>query len=109
MTDPALEVLWKHVLNHWDDDRAHAAFLENCQRSEQLAEAAMRYRGMVGDRERGSLAEKKLGAVLALAMANLEVNRSAPATSPSRLGSLLLIVFFLLATLGLLGVYLDLP
>src|SRR5690606_27740328 len=29
--DPAFEALWAHVLGHWEDDKAHVAFLEHCQ------------------------------------------------------------------------------
>ena len=66
-----LEALWKKVLDHWDDDAAHGKFLEYCQTSEQLAEAASRYAGMRGDRERSAAAQKKLEAVSLLATSSL--------------------------------------
>jgi hypothetical protein len=38
MTDPALEALWKKVLDDWENDAAHGSFLEYCQKSDQLLE-----------------------------------------------------------------------
>ncbi len=43
MSDPTLEALWKNVVDNWDNDSAHAQFLQHCQSTEQLAEAAARY------------------------------------------------------------------
>ncbi|MBX3183642.1 MAG: hypothetical protein KIT72_05925 [Polyangiaceae bacterium] len=82
MNDPLLETYWKQVLDRWDDDRAHGAFLKHCQEHQALAEAAARYKGMTGDRERGEAARKRLGAVALLAMATLD---NTPRTVPSRL------------------------
>jgi hypothetical protein len=100
--DPALEVLWKNVLDHWDNDAAHHAFLDHCQRHEALDDAATRYRGMKGDHERGLIAEKRLKAVLMLAMSKLEASRSDRAATSSPLGKLVLILFFLSGSLALL-------
>jgi hypothetical protein len=71
MSDPVLEALWKKVVDHWDDDTSHAKFLQHCQTTEQLAEAAARYAGMRGDRDRGRVAERRLEAVTALATSSL--------------------------------------
>ena len=100
--DPALEALWKNVLDNWDKDAAHHAFLDHCQRSESLDEAAVRYRGMKGDRDRGVNAEKRLGAVLMLALSKLEVSRAEPKAASRLVTKLLLIVFFLLSSALLL-------
>ncbi len=105
LADPTLETLWKHVLDHWDNDRAHGAFLEHCQATDQLVEAAVRYRGMTGDRARGELANKRRKGVTRLARANRETPRTTPPPSRKTLGQLLLIAFFLLATVGLLAAY----
>ena len=96
--DPVLEALWKNVLDNWDNDAAHHAFLDHCQRGEALDEAAVRYRGMKGDRDRGAAAEKRLGAVLILAMSKLEVSRAEPKAASSTVTKLLLIAFFLLGS-----------
>jgi len=93
--DPALDALWKHALDHWDNDAAHHAFLDFCQSHDALDEAAVRYRGMKGDRDRGPGAEKRLNAVLILALSKLELNRSEPKAASSGLSKLLLILFFL--------------
>ena len=78
LVDPSIEALWAHVLDHWQDEQAHAAFLQQCDHLNQLAEAATRYRGMTGDRTRAEVAEKKLKAVAVLAMAKLESHRTPP-------------------------------
>lgn len=100
--DPALEALWKNALDHWDNDAAHHAFLDHCQRHDALAEAAVRYRGMKGDHERGVSAEKRLGAVLMLALSKLEVTRAEPKAASSSLIKLLLISLFLVGSAFLL-------
>ena len=101
--DPALEALWKNALDHWDNDAAHHAFLEHCERYQVLDEAAVRYRGMKGDYERGAGAEKRLKAVLLLAMSKLEVTRSEPKAASSPLTKLVLILFFLIGSLVILA------
>ena len=102
MIDTSFETLWKHVLDHWEDDKAHGAFLEHCREHGQLAEAAARYRGMTGDHERGQSAEKRLQAVALLAMTQLESMRS-PANPKRPTGSLVLIGFFVAATILMLA------
>jgi hypothetical protein len=101
--DPSLEALWKNVLDNWHNDAAHHAFLEYCQTGEMLDEAAVRYRGMKGDHERGAAAEKRLTGVLMLAMSKLEVARTEPKASGSSLSKLLLIVFFTAGSLIVLA------
>ena len=75
--DPSLEALWKNVIDHWDDDKAHALFMERCRTSEMLGEAAARYAGMRGDRERGASAAKRLEAVALLAQLALAGTKQA--------------------------------
>ena len=101
--DPALEALWKRVVDAWDDDAAHAAFLEHCRSNERLVEAAVRYRGMVGDHARSAAAKKKLDAVALLAMAQLDVARQRERRPAKHAGSYAMIAFFLVATVGLLA------
>ena len=108
MADSTLETLWKHALDHWDNDAAHRAFLEHCQKSGQLVEAAVRYRGMKGDHARGALAEKKLTAITALALARLELSRTPDRKKQGRLLSIVLIALFVIGTVGLLA-YLGPP
>lgn len=101
MSDPAFEALWKNALDRWDDERAHGAFLEHCRATDQLAEAAARYRGMKGDRERGAMAEKRLAGVAIVALASLEATRSAPRRAGRRIGGLLVATLLGLAAVAL--------
>jgi hypothetical protein len=101
--ETALETLWKHVLDHWDDEASHRAFLEHCREHDRLVEAAVRYRGMKGDRTRGELAQKKLTAITALAMARLEASRTREPKRASRAFGYVLVVLFLAGTVGLLA------
>lgn len=103
MVDNALETLWRNALDHWEDEAAHRAFLEHCRHHDRLVEAAVRYRGMKGDHARGELAEKKLTAITALALAQLQSARSPDRRKQGRLLSYVLIAFFVLATVGLLA------
>ena len=100
LPDTEAEALWKHVLDHWEDDAAHAVFLEHCQRTGQLAEAAARYRGMTGDRDRGAVAQKRLQGVATLALLTLEANRTSPAESARNARGLVLIVVLLAASIA---------
>ena len=102
-TDPVLEALWKRVTDDWDAEPGHTAFLEYCRSSEQLVEAAVRYRGMSGDHARAQLAEKKLKAVALLALSRMEATRSAAPAGRSQRGNYALFALFLLATVGLLA------
>lgn len=107
MVDAAFEALWKSVLDRWDEERAHGAFLEYCQATEQLAEAAARYRGMTGDRERAAVAEKRLAGIAIVALAKLHATRSPVARPGRRLGGLVLAGCFGLAAAGLLAYLLS--
>jgi hypothetical protein len=105
MNDPALDALWKHVLDHWDDDRAHGVFLEHCQRKDQLLDAAVLYRGMSADRVRGPSAKKRMHAVALLAMAALDARRTSDRPASGHFGSLLLLTFLLFASAAVLWTF----
>jgi hypothetical protein len=108
MLDAVLEALWKQVVDNWDDDKPHGAFLEHCRQTNQLAEAAARYRGMTGDRARGTAAQKRLEGVTILAMAALESTRTGQAPRRGQTTSILLLLLFLALTSGLVGyLYLE--
>ncbi|RYE94727.1 MAG: hypothetical protein EOO75_01215 [Myxococcales bacterium] len=72
------ELLWKRVTERWEDDSAHGAFLEHCQRTGTLSDAAARYRGMTGDHTRGPEAQKRLNAVVFLATQAMMAENPAP-------------------------------
>jgi hypothetical protein len=100
----ALETLWKHVLDHWQEEAAHAAFLEYCRQHDLLVEAAVRYRGMKGDHARGALAEQKLTTIRALALSRMAASRTPERPrSGGRMMSYVLIAFFVIGTVGLLA------
>jgi len=107
MADAAFEALWKSVLDRWDDERAHGAFLEYCQATDSLAEAAARYRGMTGDRDRSAIAEKRLAGIAIVALAKLHATRSPTARPGRRVGALVLAGCFGLAAAGLLAYLLS--
>jgi hypothetical protein len=75
MKDETLEVFWQNVVDRWDDDAAHKAFLLHCQNSEQLGVAAARYAAMKNDAARGPSAQKRLEAIAVLATAALQASR----------------------------------
>lgn len=103
VTDPVLDTHWKRVLDDWNDDTAHGAFLEYCEKSDQLLEAAVRYRGMAGDRTRGPSAEKRLAAISMLALSKLESARSVRRSSASRVPQIVLVIFLLASIFSLLA------
>jgi hypothetical protein len=106
MAEPAFEALWKSVLDHWEEDRTHGAFLDYCGATDQLAEAAARYRGMKGDRDRSVVAEKRLAGIAIVALAKLEATRS-PAPRRRGFGNLVLAASFGLAAAALVGYLLS--
>ena len=104
MTDPALDALWKRVLDDWESDRLHGAFIEHCQATGNLLEAAVRYRGMAGDHARGASADKRLKGIALLAIAGLESERSPDPRGASDATRIVLILFFIAATAALVFV-----
>jgi hypothetical protein len=100
MTDETLEILWKNVVDHWDDDAAHQAFLQHCQSTEKLGEAAGRYAEMKRDAARGPSAQKRLETVAALATALLQASRG-PRSKARRRGLVVLTV----AVFGSMALY----
>lgn len=103
LSDPAIEALWKNCLDHWDEEKAHIAFVEACRERGKLAEAGARYRGMAGDRERGPEAEKRLKAILAIAIASLEVTRTPQPEVKRQATALAVLVVLVAATVGLVA------
>lgn len=75
--DPALDELWRRVLDAWDDEKRHAALLEVALRTQALAAVAARYRSLVGDPEKGARARQKLEGV-ATAATNLLFSTRTP-------------------------------
>lgn len=81
--DPSYELMWASVLEAWDDEKRHGAFISYCQERKNLAEAARRYRGVSeaapGDEvpeKRREEAKKHLASITALAFATLDTEKT---------------------------------
>ena len=112
----SVEELWAAVLDRWTDEKAHGAFLEYCRRTENLAEAAKRYRieaGLVSgsayrDAGHAELAKKKLAAITVIALADLEAKRTdKSAAKTTMLRSMFRWGFVFLVVIGLLVAALE--
>lgn len=78
-----MEELWAEVLADWGENKKHGALVEYCRATKQLGAAAARYReemkrGEVyrDDPTRAEAAQKRLAAITALVMLELEASRS---------------------------------
>lgn len=79
-----IETLWLHAVDNWDAEQAHAALLELAKNPEQLSALAGRYRVMKADPARSEIADRQLGRIAALAMAQLSVRHRPPDTRNQR-------------------------
>ena len=100
-SDPAFEALWNRVLERWDDDKTHGAFLEHTVRTQQLAEAAARYRALRDDLAKGERARKRLEAVATTAVHLMMATKTAPQRRGNRLITLVAFVLCVAAMIGL--------
>ncbi len=84
-----IELLWKQVLEGWDEEKRHTALISYCRENDVLGEAARRYRAVAEDSSAGAYrsseqqradAKKHLNAIIALAMATFEAQH--PKTDP---------------------------
>lgn len=85
MADPAIDELWAKVSASWDDEKAHAAFLELSRLRGELPAAAARYRAAreaSDDEATRALLEKRLKGIALLALLELDAARNVdpPAT-----------------------------
>lgn len=74
--DPVLDALWEAARADFAADAANAAFIEHCRRSEQLPEAARRYREA---KQAGADVERRLAAITAIALREVDLRKSAAA------------------------------
>jgi hypothetical protein len=105
-SDPILDALWAKVLEDFAAPRAHQAFIDHCRQSERLPEAAKRYRDhkerlAEDDEAARAEADRRLGAIAMLAMAQLDANRSPPGRS--RLLQALTLVMAILTLAAMVG------
>ncbi|HEU5073497.1 MAG TPA: hypothetical protein VFU02_04980 [Polyangiaceae bacterium] len=101
----AFEALWAHVLEHWEDDKAHLAFLEHCQAYDQLLPAAKRYRELSHSAAHAAQATRRLNAISVLALAGMERARSGPAAAKRQAGRLVALIFLVAMATSLLIFY----
>ena len=81
----AFELLWSKVLESWDDDKVHTAFLELARATLRLPEAGARYRAIKeNDPERAAVAEQKLAQLMVLALTMLQNARESFPKGPPR-------------------------
>jgi hypothetical protein len=103
--DAAFEILWSHVLDHWDEEKAHAAFLEHCLGQDQLLPAAKRYRSLSASERHQAEVERRLKGIAALALARMEQTRTTLGGAKRQAGRLVALLFLVAAVTGLLIFY----
>lgn len=85
--------MWENVEAKWDDEQAHAAFLEVAATENNLAFAAARYREVKERDEatRGDFSELQLKKLTAIAFAQLDASHS-PRPEPKKTVTLIAFV-----------------
>ena len=106
--DPVGEALWAKVLEQWDDDARHAAFIAHCRIQRDLGAAARRYRTIAdGDEayrsqaDRATDAKKRLGGITTLALLEMQASATTPeeAARPKRWLGIVAVGFALLSAM----------
>lgn len=105
MDSDALDVLWQHLTENWEDEKAHAAFLEQAQHAGRLLEAATRYRDASADPTRADEATRRLKTITTLAMTQLSNARTTPAQAKRRAGAVAFVLVSLALTIASLLAY----
>jgi hypothetical protein len=95
--DPIASALWKRVIEEWENEALHAAFLDHMIRSKQLPEAAGRYRSVqLEESERSPLAKKKLDAIVIAAMQMMSEGKTPEERKKSPYGTLIVFAISML-------------
>ena len=108
--EETIELLWKQVLEGWDEEKRHTALISYCRENDVLGEAARRYRGVAEDSSAGAYrsseqqraeAKKHLNAIIALAMATFEAQhpRSGPPAASKWVRALAVGIFLVVVLL----------
>ena len=102
----ALESAWAEVESHWEDDEAHRRFIALCAMQGALPTAGQRYR-LVRDADpaRSERARRQIEAIMAAALANLDLTRAPRAQGRRRvvwIGYGLSLFFLLYSLLAIL-------
>jgi hypothetical protein len=103
--DPILEALWERARADLEAEEPHRAVLEHARASQRLPELARRYRSLPteGDDARDALA-RRLAALTAVALADLDARRSTPGEARPRPRWLVALAMLVLA-IALYGLY----
>ncbi len=78
--DVLFDKLWERVVEAWDDEKVHGAFLDYAIRAQKLPDAAGRYRGLKDDPEKAERAKKKLDGIVLAATQMLMSMKTPPRT-----------------------------
>jgi len=112
VSDPAVDELWARVSASFQDEKAHAAFVEVCRVRDALPDAAARYRearDASDDEVTRALLEKRLEGIALLAMMDLAASRSAEPPRELQVAHRVLrwaVLLFFLGALVVLGLVL---
>jgi hypothetical protein len=101
----ALDLLWRHVTNNWQDGKSHIAFVEQATEQGRLLEAATRYREVSGDPQRADEANRRMKAIATLAMVQLSNSRTSPEEARRRAWALVLLLLLATLTIAALLAY----
>jgi Lon protease-like protein len=88
--NPVTEALWLKVLEDFESDKAHQAFLTHCRDADVLPEAARRYSQRKNtlnesQSEEREAIDKRMAAIALLAMSQLEERRTPPNSRAKRI------------------------
>lgn len=79
--EATLTELWEGLLTNWQQESAHAAFLEAAAIYDALPFAARLYRGTLDDPERQGRAQAQLDKITVQALSMLEATRTPPSSN----------------------------
>ena len=104
MTVDGEDVLWTNLLEAFEEDRRHQAFLAYCRETQSLDRAAKRYREQAANEEisaeHRAIAEKKLKAIMLLAIAHFAA--ATPKKKPMAAGKVISLIAGLLLAASVL-------
>jgi hypothetical protein len=99
--DPILEALWERARADLEADEPNRAVLEHARTSQRLPELARRYRSLPTE---GEALARRLAALTAVALADLDARRTAPGEARRRPRWLVAVAMLVLA-IALYGLY----
>ena len=107
--DAIADALWNKLLEDFEEDAPHNAFLEHCRQRGMLPHAAARYRAHKEslDAERDAAAclrcDKRLTAITLVAMAQMDARKTAG--TPKRRNPIVLLIAFVSLIVAIFALY----